>query len=134
MLLCAQRFIDSLKEKEIGFDLREGSDGDVLIRFMYDGKPTTYIFSGPDGCYVTMLTHFENVPAEKLADMYAVCNSLNAHYKWLKFYVDKDNDLMIDDDAIVSEESAADECFELLIRRFNIIKDAKPEIMRGIYC
>ena len=133
MLFCAQRFIDLLNEKEIGFSAREDSDGDVIIRFVFDGKPTNYIFSGSDGCYVSMFTQFENVPVDKLSDLYAECNSLNAQYRWLKFYIDKDNDLMISDDAIVSEESAADECFELLIRRYNIIKDVKAEIMRAIY-
>lgn len=133
MLLCAQRFIDLLNEKEIGFNASEYPDGDILIRFIFDGKPTNYIFSGEDGCYVSMFTQFENVPDEKLSDLYAECNALNAEYRWLKFYIDKDNDLMIGDDAIVSAESAADECFELLIRRFNIIKEAKPKIMRAIY-
>ena len=133
MLLSAQLFIEDLKSKNLHFDAKEVSDGDVLVVFPYDGKSTNIIFSGDEGKYVSMYTAFESVPAEKVSDMYAVCNQLNATYKWLKFYIDKDNDLMVEDDAIVSPDSAADECFELLVRRTHILKDVKPIVMRAIY-
>ena len=47
--------------------------------------------------------------------------------------MDKDNDLVMHDDAIVSEDSAAEECFELLVRMLKISEDIKPRIMKAIY-
>lgn len=133
MLLSAQLFVEDLKAKDLTFNCRETADGEVVVSVPYDGKTTNVIFSGTDGRYVSMYTAFENVPAEKVADLLAVCNQLNSTYKWIKFYLDRDNDLMLEDDAILSPESAADECFELILRRAHIMKDVKPIIMRAIY-
>ena len=124
--------MEDLEAKELKYSFREVND-DVVVSFPYDGKFTNFIFSGNDGCYVSMYTVFESVPAEKVADLLVVCNSLNAKYKWLKFYVDKDSDLMVEDDAIVTPENSAAECFELLARRINILKECKPIIMKAIY-
>ena len=132
MLLAAQLFMEDLEAKELNYSFREAGD-DVIVNFPYDGKFTNFVFSGNDGCYVSMYTVFESVPADKVPDMLVVCNSLNAKYKWLKFYIDKDSDLMIEDDAILTPEDSAAECFELLARRINILKDVKPIIMKAIY-
>ena len=45
----------------------------------------------------------------------------------------KDNDLVMHDDAIVDVDSAAEECFELLVRMLKISEDIKPRIMKAIY-
>ena len=132
MLLAAQLFMEDLESKQLRYSFREVND-DVVVNFPYDGKFTNFVFSGNDGCYVSMYTVFESCPPEKIADMLVLCNALNAKYKWLKFYIDKDNDIMVEDDAIVTPENAAAECFELLARRINILKEVKPEIMRLIY-
>lgn len=133
MLLCAQLFIEDLTNKNLNFDSREDSDGDVIVRFPYDGKITTFIFTGEEGRYVSMYTVMENVPQEKTADLYAVCNQYNSTLKWFKFYLDKDNDIIVQGDAILSPESAAEECFELLVRRVNVMKEVKAPFMRAIY-
>ena len=134
MLLAAQLFTEELENKEVHFDAREVSGEVSIISVPYDGKMNNFIFNGPDGRYVSMVTHFESVPEDKVSDMLVLCNQLNSTYKWLKFYIDNDNDLMVEDDAIVSaDETAADECFELLIHRAHILKEVKPAIMRVIY-
>jgi hypothetical protein len=47
--------------------------------------------------------------------------------------VDKDNDLMLHVDALLSAEDAADEAFEMLARMINIGKEAKNDLMKAIY-
>ena len=133
MKKCAELFIQALKEKELKFDVKEAPDGDVIVRIGFDNKITNFVFSGETGEYVSMYTPFESVPAAKIPNVLFECNKLNSTYKWLKFYIDNDNDLMVEDDAILSEENAANECFELLVRRVSILKDVKPAIMRAIY-
>ena len=129
----AQMFIDELNAKDLKFTVREVPSGEVVLSIVFDSKNTNFIFSGEKGEYVSMYTLFEHVPADKITDLLLVCNSLNTQLKWFKFYIDDDNDLMIQDDAIITPETAAAECFELLARRVNIMKEVKPTIMRAIY-
>ena len=133
MNVCAGNFINYLKERDFTFNVKEKEGTDTTVTFPYQGKMTSFAFTGDDGCYVSIHTVYENVPEEKFADLLIVCNELNTEYRWLKFYVDTDNDLMVEDDAILEPETAADECFELLVRRINILDDVKPRIMRAIY-
>ena len=133
MLLSAKNFIEELESRSLKYTVRETGDTEVVVSFPYNGKTTNYFFSGEDGKYVSMYTLFENVPKDRLSQLCVVCNKLNADYKWFKFYVDKDNDLMIQDDAILTSESAADECFELLSRRVNVLEDVKPAIMEAVF-
>ena len=76
---------------------------------------------------------FESVPQEKVVDAIIACNELNTAYKWAKFYVDKDNDVMVQDDAILTVATAAEEAFEILLRVIDIAKEAKQPLMKAIY-
>ena len=91
------------------------------------------IFASDDGEYVSLYLQFESIPEDKIIDVILVCNELNAKFKWVKFYVDSDHDLMLEDDAILTAENAAEEVFELMLRMIKICDDAKPAIMKAIY-
>lgn len=132
-MTCAELFIDFLRSKDLNFNSKVDSDGDVIVDFPYDGKVTKCIFSGDDGKYLSMYLLYESVPEDKLANLIFACNELNTRYKWVTFYVDGDRDLMLHDDAILSPENAADEAFEILLRMINIGNEAKPVIMRALY-
>ena len=110
----AKEFTDLLDAKDLHYSTFDDSDGDTFVRISLKHMETTFIFSGSDGEYVSMYSPFATIPENKLPDLLIVCNSLNSQYKWLKFYLNKDNDLMIQDDAIIHEGSAGDECLELL--------------------
>ena len=90
-------------------------------------------FCGDDGGYFSLYLVYEHVPEEKLADVIFLCNELNAQYKWITFYVDKDGDVVLHDDAILTASNAAEEAFELLVRTLKIGEDVKPAIMKAIY-
>ena len=133
MLACAELFINYLNSKNLNFDTKEFPDGTVLVAFPYQGKVTRCIFNGDEGKYLSMYLVYERVPDEKLADVIFLCNELNCEYKWATFYVDKDNDIVIHDDAILSVESAGDEAFELLVRIVRIADDERTRIMKTIF-
>ena len=133
MLLCAEKFIQKLKANNLNYAAGDTERGDTVLDFPYQGKVTKCIFSGEMGEYFSMYLVYERVPQEKVANLIYLCNELNAEYKWVTYYVDKDNDLIMHDDAIISPESAAEECFELLIRMLKISEDLKPRIMKEIY-
>ena len=133
MLACAELFVNDLRSKNLNFNVQEATNGDVVVSFPYGGKITRCLFCGENGSYLSLYLDYERVPEEKLADAVFLCNELNAEYKWVTFYVDKDNDLFLHDDAILAVENAAEEAFELLVRLIKIGDEEKPRIMRTIY-
>ncbi len=133
MLDYAQRFVDLLDEKELKYFAKTDEDGDAIVDFPYDGKMTKCIFSGDKGEYLSLYMVYESVPEDKYAEMLIICNTLNAKYKWIKLYIDNDSDLMVQDDAILSDDNTADEAFELLLRFLDIVKECKPTIMKALY-
>lgn len=133
MKACAELFIENLKSKKLNYEVAEADDGDVVVEFPYQGKVTRCFFGGDRGEYFSMYLVFERVPEDKVADVIFTCNELNCQYKWVTYYVDKDNDVVIHNDAILSAESAADEAFELLVRLVKIAEEQKPTIMKAIY-
>jgi len=133
MLPCAKQFVDNLKSKKLNYSTNDTKRGDTVVDFPYQGKVTKCVFSGDKGEYFSMYLVYERIPEDKVADLIFLCNELNAEYKWVTFYVDKDNDLIMHDDAIVSIASAAEECFELLVRMLKITDELKTRIMKTIY-
>lgn len=133
MNTCAKLFIDNLNSKDLHFSVEEKEGGKTIVQIPFDNRNHRFVFTGDNGEYLSMYTLFESVPQDNFADALIVCNQLNAKYKWLKFYIDEDFDLMIDDDAILDPSNAADEAFELLYRRVNLLKEVKPTLMKAIY-
>jgi hypothetical protein len=130
---CAELFVELLKSKNLNFQSGTDKDGDSVVEFPYQGKVLKVFFCGNEGQYMSMYLVYERVPADKLTDLIFACNELNSQYKWVTFYVDRDNDIVLHDDAILSIENAADEAFELLLRILKIGEDNKARIMRLIY-
>lgn len=134
MVICAEMYEAKLKSEDLKYTVRPLENDGACISVMFNMVLTNAFFQGDDnGTHVAFRTQFEKVPAEKTADMLVICNALNMRYRWLKFYIDKDNDIMIEDDAILTPETAGEECFELLIRTVKIIDEIKPLIMKTLY-
>lgn len=133
MLLCAQKFIDKLKADEISPDVSTAKDGAILVDIKHQSKDVRCIFRGDDGEYFTVLFVYERIPAEKKNDVIVACNDVNAQYKWVKAYVDSDNDLVYQLDAKLSPETAADEALEMVLRMVHIADEIKPQVMKAIY-
>lgn len=73
------------------------------------------------------IANFKN----KEADALIVCNILNAEYRWVKFYLDKDNDIVASIDAIIDLDTCGSECMALVRRVVNIVDDAYPRIAKA---
>ena len=132
MNICPELFAKSLKSKKLNY--QSGTSGDnSVIEFPYDGKIARLFFCGDKGTYLSVYLVYESVPKEKTVDVILTCNDLNAQYKWITFYVDRDNDVILHDDAILTPETACEEAFELLVRMLKISDEVKPVIMKAIY-
>ena len=131
--VCAQRLANELQAKELNYQTDIDKDGNSVILFPYQGKTTRMFFSGENGKYLSMYLVFEEVPEEKVTDVILTCNELNKNYKWVTFYVDRDKDVVLHIDAILTESTAADVALELLIRMAKLSDEVKPVIMKAIY-
>lgn len=76
-------------------------------------------------------TEVANFKDNKYAAGLVLCNSLNAKYRWCKFYLDKDSDLLVEADALVEINTVGSECAEMVSRMVDIIDGAYPDIMRA---
>ena len=66
--------------------------------------------------------------------MYEVCSDLNARFRWVKFFVDEqDNTLTVADDGVVQLDTVGAEVFELVMRMASIVDEGYPEIMKAIW-
>ncbi|MCD8088566.1 MAG: YbjN domain-containing protein [Oscillospiraceae bacterium] len=133
MNICAQAFANNLDSKNLTYSVSRDDDSKSVISFPYKQRRTSIIFTGEEGVQCQFQTVIESVPEDKVMDLIVVCNSLNTQYRFVKFVVDSDNDLMNYSDAILTPETAGDECFEVLLRSLQIIDEAKPTFMKAIY-
>ena len=133
MSVCADLFMKDLESKNLRFSSNVMENGDDVVSFPYGGKEVRMFFSGDNGAYLSLYLVYENVPEDRLADAIFICNELNCKYKWVTYYVDRDRDIIIHDDAILSVDNAADEALELLVRMVKISDEAKPVVMKAIY-
>ncbi|WP_160214159.1 YbjN domain-containing protein [Adlercreutzia aquisgranensis] len=134
----AQLFCDLLDEKEIKYQTNDLQDGDVLVQMSWNAEnaPTIEIYVILDGdgesCAIRALPQVR-VPENKLEGVWSLANSLNARFRWARFYTDSDNDVVLQCDAVLTETTAADVCFELSLRLLNIADEAYPDMMKQLW-
>ena len=63
----------------------------------------------------------------------SLSNELNEKYRWVKFYVDKDGDVIAELDAFVSEGNAGEGCMKLVRRVTSVVDDAYPFLERALW-
>ena len=90
---------------------------------------------GEDGSDVAIRSfNFCNVPTAKLAEAHAFCSEMNKLYRWVKFYIDEnDNTVTLADDAVIQLDSCGEEVFELILRMAQIADDAYVQFMKLIW-
>ncbi len=62
-----------------------------------------------------------------------VCNEMNKEYKWVKFYLDKDSDVVADIYTTVDEYDCGPYCVTAIKRLIDIIDMAYPNFMRALW-
>lgn len=75
-----------------------------------------------------------NVPQKARALMLEKLNELNSVYRWVKFFIDSDDDIAVDMSVEGEDpENAAELIFEQFNRMVSIVDQAYPDIMRARY-
>lgn len=110
-----------------------------VVRVSYSGDNLNtipvYVFFDQDGDGIVTLRCWDivKIPEDKMAKALITCNEMNKRFRWVKFYVDKDRDIMAEMDAVVDMQTVGAECVQLVKRTVNIIDDAYPEFMRVVW-
>lgn len=137
MSLTADNVKKYLDSKDVRYEVLEEGERDVIAIGCQGEKAEkirVIFFIDDDGQHVAIRSFgISKVPEEKLMPMYVALNELNCEYRWMKFYVDGDNEIVAADDAILSPETAGEECFELLLRSVDIIDKIYPSLMKIIW-
>lgn len=95
---------------------------------------TIHLIFDEDGTSVQLVTSpIASVPAEKTSKLLLVLNECNNKFRWVKFFLDNENDIIANGDMIFDEQNVGAVCIELVMRTASIIDDAYPDIMKGIW-
>ena len=91
------------------------------------------VFTDEDNSVAIRCMGFLSINEEQFPQALLCCNGLNQRMSWVKFYVDDDLDINIEDDAIVDDVTGGKEIFELVMRMAAIADEAYPELNRAIW-
>ena len=139
MSLVAERIKSHFDAEGIRYDYYEPTESrNEAIRVGFNAKNkdsiSVILFIDEDGGSINVKSFtVAKVPENKLMDMYVCLNDLNNQYRWVKFYIDSDNEVTVSGDAIIDAESAGKECLEIVIRYVDIIDDVYPNIMKVLW-
>lgn len=132
MLYYARIFADHMTSEGIKFT--EENDHVIKVSYSADNLDTipVYVFFDEDNeplisCKCWSILNFKN---NKDAGIQA-CNELNARFRWVKFYIDDDSDVIAVIDAMIDEETGGEECLSLVRRMVSIIDDAYPTFAKA---
>lgn len=94
--------------------LKNGVDSCKILTFFDDDNRGVSIYG----------INFLHIPEGKWADGVIVSNKLNDDYRWIKFIVDKNDDIIMACDAIIGINNAADVVSTLVGKMLDIGNDA----------
>lgn len=139
MSLACENVKSYLEEKGVKYDYFEaGEKNDEAIKVTYGcdnaDSVSVLVFFDESGDSVNVKSFsIAKVPGNKLMEMYTLINELNSEYRWVKFYVDNDNEITASGDAIIGDDTAGAECLEIILRYINIIDEVYPRFMKTIW-
>jgi len=132
MIDYKQLFVDHMNEKGVrytplslhSFQLLFGGENmdtiTVIVHFDEDGDNMITVFSMD-------IANFRSNEANGIW----VCNELNKSYRWVRFFIDDDADLVVACDALIDETTCGEECMDLVNRVVSIVDEAYIEIMKA---
>lgn len=125
-----QLFLDYMDASGVRYsDLRAD-----VVRVTYTGDNLksipVYVFFDKDGEGLVCLNCWDiaRFPEHRKAHGVITCNELNKRYRWVKFYLDDDLDIVAQIDACVDEVTCGSECLSLVRRMVSIVDEGYQQI------
>ena len=132
MLKYAQLFVDYLDMKGVKYTVVD----ERTVKVVYNGDNLdsipVFVFFDKDGDNLVAfkcwdIANFKNNPEKGIN----ACNELNASWRWVKFFIDKDFDVVADIDAMVDDRTCGEICLSLVRRVVSIVDDAYPTLAKA---
>ena len=132
-----KRFLQCMDSEQIKYEAKEREEKD-WVGVKYNGNNINTIsiqfFFDLGGKDVALRVFtIAKVPQNKTADMLKTLNELMVEYRWLRFYLDADNEVTASYDATITAETAAPVAKELMFRTLNIVDECYPRIMQTLW-
>lgn len=135
----ASKFEATLNERDVRFDRSDIGERPMFIvnfgggDFKFSHIRINVLFD-EDGESVQLVTStIVSIPTEKTAPALICCNNCNLRFRWVKFYIDDDNDLIAESDGIIAGDTVGEECLELLFRMVSICDDCYGDFMKAVW-
>jgi hypothetical protein len=139
MITAVSNFIEFLKEHKVFYRYEKVDNETEMIEISYKGKKiesiTVNFFFGADGKDVNMhCFSLCKAPKEKYIEVLEKLNRFNIEFRWVKFFIDaEETEVSASADAIISDSTAAEVCFEYFIRIHILIEEIYEDLMRTIW-
>lgn len=128
-------FIDHLENMGVKYTDRD----EHLVTVSYSGDNIQsikfHVAFDKDGDGMVQIYGWDigNFGGDKTDKGIEVCNEMNKKYRWVKFYLDNDNDVCVSTDSYICEANAGSVCLNLVRRMINIVDEAYPSFMRALW-
>ena len=132
MLYYAQLFANHMNSEGVKFS----EEKENVIKVVYTGDNLdsipVYVFFDKDGDPLVTFKCWNiiNFKSNREAAINA-CNEMNAKFRWIKFYIDDDGDIIAEMDAMIDDATCGKECLYLVRRAVSIIDDAYPTFVKA---
>ena len=127
-------FLRQMDSKGIKYEDKD----DFIVKVTFSGDNLksipVYVFFDKDGDPMVQFKCWNIANFKGKEDKGIVaCNKLNAEYRWVKYYLDSDADVVASLDGYIDEMTCGDECIKLVSRVVNITDDAYPTFARAMW-
>ena len=123
-------FTEALKSEGIKYTLSDDKPS-VFIKYNGDNfnSLTFSFFFDEDGESVSLkVFSIAQFTKSQLPDAYEFCNKMNNDWRWIRFYVDSDDEFTADMDANLSANNGGKECVDILHRAVRIVDKVCGEL------
>ena len=129
-----QLCMEYMRREKIKYeDVRE-----FVIKISYKGENLTsipifvYFDDGGDPIVSVKCWNIINF-AHHVDEGISICNDLNAKYRWVKFYLDEDADIVAELDAYLDDQNCGTVCTALVRRMVSVVDDAYPALTHALW-
>lgn len=131
----AQSFADVLTRNGLKHSEVEQLGEKEVVEFGMNTETTKVrVVSFFDGdTLATRIFAFSKIPDNKFGDALLACNSLNDEYRFVKFYIDSDNEVVIAADDFLDEDTAGEEAMKVAMATIHIADEAYPKLQKAIW-
>lgn len=128
-------FIKTLEDKGVSYESVD--DNTIVIDISANGVRdegfSFYVtFHNSDDHVSLMCVDIANVPDDRRTHCLEVLNEYNGIYRWAKFFIDKQGDLLCVSDVFVSEDTCGKACMEVLRRVYSVLMNSYGQIVKLI--